>query len=110
MRIDVVGAESISAQARTYAEYRTFATLTRLAGHQPVHRASILLRNLPDKHGCPGVSCAVTVVSDDAATVRVRATGRHAYEAINKAVERLEVMGARNRQLATPIDAAATTG
>jgi ribosome-associated translation inhibitor RaiA len=94
MRIDVVGAESISTQARTYAEYRTFATLTQLAGHEPVHRASILLRNLPDTHGCPGVSCAVTVVFDEAAAVRVSATGRHAYEAINKAVERLEALDA----------------
>jgi hypothetical protein len=90
MRIDVVGAESISAQARTYAEYRTFAALTRLAGREPIRRAGILLRDLPDRHGCARVSCAVTVVFERAAPVRVRATGQHAYGAINRAVERLE--------------------
>jgi ribosome-associated translation inhibitor RaiA len=90
MLIDVVGAESISAQARTYAEYRVFAALTRMAGLEPIRRASILLRDKPDRRGCPRVSCAVTVVFDDAAAVRVRATGSHAYEAINRAVDRLE--------------------
>jgi hypothetical protein len=108
MRIDVVGAESMSAQARTYAEYRTFGALTRLAGRAPVRRASILLRDLPATQGCPRVSCAVTVAFDVAPAVRVRATGRHAYEAINRAVERLEAIdtvrgGEGPRELAAAI-------
>ena len=32
MRIEVVGADTISQQARTYAEYRVFAALTRVRG------------------------------------------------------------------------------
>ena len=38
MRIEVVGGDTISQQARTYAEYRVFAALTQVADAERVRR------------------------------------------------------------------------
>lgn len=96
-RISVVGDKSISAQARTYAEYRTFATLTR---HTPdFHRARVVLRARDGVESCDSVSCSLTVALEPSASLRVRTTGPHAYAAINRAVERLDdALGARFEQ------------
>jgi ribosome-associated translation inhibitor RaiA len=97
-RISVVGDKSISAQARTYAEYRTFATLTR---HTPdFHRARVVLRGARDVvESCDSVSCSLTVALEPSASLRIRTTGPHAYAAINRAVERLsDALGGRFEQ------------
>jgi ribosome-associated translation inhibitor RaiA len=89
MRIEVVGADTISQQARTYAEYRVFAALTRVADVERVQTARVVLRPVDRGRGCDGIACSVTVSLAGADAIRVRATGPHAYAAINRAVERI---------------------
>jgi len=93
IRIEVFGEESISAQARTYAEYRVFAALAPFA--EKVRSARVELRRIDRDRPCENVACAVTVVLDRSGLVRIRATGAHAYAAINLAVERLGTATAR---------------
>ena len=88
IRIDVLG-DSVSRQARTYAEYRLFAALTALAVAGPSPSARLILRPAGWNHGCARVTCTLTVTLPDARTLRIRTTGDHAYAAINRAVERL---------------------
>jgi hypothetical protein len=89
MRIEVVGDETISSQARTYAEYRVFAALTRATGTRDARSARVTLRPLNAGGGCGGVACTVTVLFEQSDTVRVNAIGGHPYAAINRAIERL---------------------
>jgi ribosome-associated translation inhibitor RaiA len=88
MHIEVIGEdESSSAQARTYAEYRVFAALAR---HTPrVRSARVVLRRRERDDTCDTVVCAVTVALVPSGSVRTRACGRHAYAAIDRAVERI---------------------
>ena len=87
-RIHVVANDNaISSQARTYAEYRVFAALTRHA--VKFRRARVLLRPSDDGGACDTVTCAVSVALEPSGSVRVRVTGPHVYAAINRAVERL---------------------
>ena len=97
-RIHVVGDHNkISPQARTYAEYRVFAALTRHA--VKFHRARVLLRPSDDGGTCDTVTCAVSVGLEPSGSVRVRVTGPHVYAAINRAVERLgDALGGRIEQ------------
>jgi ribosome-associated translation inhibitor RaiA len=90
MRIEVVRDEAISAQARTYAEYRVFAALTQSTGRRNVRCARIVLRPVKDDDaGCAPAACTVIIRFEQSDTVRVNATGPHPYAAINRAVERL---------------------
>lgn len=89
MRIEVVGADTISQQARTYAEYRVFAALTRVADAERVQKARVVLRPVDRGRGCDSIACSVTVALQGADSIRIRATGPHAYAAINRAVERI---------------------
>jgi ribosome-associated translation inhibitor RaiA len=91
MRIRVTAAEEISPQARTYAEYRVFAALSQLVGTERVRDASVVLRRARQRWG-DGVSCTVTVALHGAAPLRIRTVDHHAYAAINRAVERLQIM------------------
>ena len=86
-RITVMGDKSISAQARTYAEYRVFATLTRHA--REFRCARVLLGERAGPGKCDTVTCSVTVTLKSSGSIRTRVTGPHAYAAINRAVERL---------------------
>jgi ribosome-associated translation inhibitor RaiA len=88
MRIHVLGDDTISQQARTYAEYRVFATLTQLAGAGQVQDARVVLRRA-NGSGNGHVTCTVTVRVADSNPIRVRTTDDHPYAAINNAVERL---------------------
>jgi ribosome-associated translation inhibitor RaiA len=88
IRIQVVGKDSISPQARTYAEYRMFAALAPFA--ERVRGARVVLRPLEGDVGCERVVCAVTINAEgDGGTLRIRTTGAHVYAAINRAVERV---------------------
>ena len=49
MRIEVLGYDTISAQARTYAEYRLFAELSRVADTNRVRHARLVLRRRKDE-------------------------------------------------------------
>jgi ribosome-associated translation inhibitor RaiA len=93
--------DSISSQARTYAEYRVFAALTRHA--QNFRRVRVLLRPRHDRGACDKVTCAVSVTLEPSGSARVRTTGPHVYAAINRAVERLEaVLEGRIQQTREP--------
>jgi ribosome-associated translation inhibitor RaiA len=87
-RIEVAADETISSQARRYAEFRVFAALTQSARIRNARSARVVLRQLKPDGQCSGVACTVTV-SLEAGTVRIRASGAHAYAAINRAVERI---------------------
>ena len=96
-RIAVIGDKSISTQARTYAEYRVFATLMRRAREFRCARVLLGERDGPGK--CDTVTCSVTVTMKPSGSIRTRVTGPHAYAAINRAVERLGIaLGERVEQ------------
>ena len=89
MRIEIVGADSISRQARTYAEYRLFAALSQVIDTSRVRSASLVLRRAESQRRCDGVRCTVTLEFDNGAVTRLQRFGTHPYAAINRAVERL---------------------
>ena len=88
MHIEVLGEDGISAQARTYAEYRLFAALSQAVDSNRVTHACVILqwRSHPANDR---VSCLVTVAMEGGAFRRVRASATHPYAAINRAIERL---------------------
>jgi len=94
VRVDVAGGHPISAQARAYAEYRVFAALTQITETQRVRHARVVLRSVNGEGGSECVTCTVTVALGGAESFRVRATGAHAYAAINRAVERITTTSA----------------
>ena len=49
MRIEVLGYDTMSAQAQTYAEYRLFAELSRVADTNRVRHARLVLRRRKDE-------------------------------------------------------------
>lgn len=102
MRIYVLGDETISSQARTYAEYRVFAALTQLAEAKQVRDARVVLRRENRSGAGEAVTCMVTVTVGDSNPMRVRTIGDHPYAAINRAVERL-----RNASTSERIDSEA---
>jgi ribosome-associated translation inhibitor RaiA len=91
MRIEVIGDDSISLQARTYAEYRLFAALSHVVDTARVRSASCVLRRARSRRHCDGVVCTVTVELNGGEVVRLRAFGDHPYAAINRAVERFRL-------------------
>jgi ribosome-associated translation inhibitor RaiA len=94
-RILIVGDDKlVSAQARTYAEYRVFSALSRHA--RRFRRVRVVLRQGDDRGMCETVACTVTVALEPTGSVRVRVTAPHVYAALNRAVERLgEALEAR---------------
>ena len=92
MRIEVQGGDPISAQARTYAEYRLLAALTQSRAER-VRLARLVLRQT-ERTSCASVVCSVTVAFIGSRTLRIRTTGGHAYAAVNRAIERLRVVAA----------------
>lgn len=89
MRLEVLGDDSISAQARTYAEYRLFAGLSQAADTQQVTHARLVLRRTAPSRTSGGVSCTVTVDIEGRGSVCVEAVEDHPYAAVNRAVDRL---------------------
>jgi ribosome-associated translation inhibitor RaiA len=89
MRIEIVGENTISQQARTYAEYQVFAALTQFSEAGKVQRVRVLLRPVKRRSGRETIACTVTVALEGSASFRIRTTGAHAYAAINRAVERI---------------------
>lgn len=89
--------DTINAQARTYAEYRVFAALTR--HFRNVRRVRVVLRQIDGGETCDKVACAVTLTFEPSGVLRLRSTGPHVYAAINRAVERLgRALGRRVEQ------------
>jgi hypothetical protein len=91
MRIETIGDDSISGQARTYAEYRLFAALLRVVDTRRVRKASLALRRTTARQHAGHVVCTVRVELDTGDVTRLRAVGGHPYAAINRAVERLRL-------------------
>jgi hypothetical protein len=91
MRIKIVGDDSISRQARAYAEYRLFAALSQVLDTGQVHNASLVLGRAKSTRRRAGVVCTVTVELDGGAVTRLRTFGEHPYAAINRAVERIRL-------------------
>ena len=92
-RIKVASDKTIGSQARTYAEYRVFAALIQSADTRNARSVHVVLRHVDPNSECSEVACRVTV-RRESDTVRVRASGAHAYAAINRAVERLKAASA----------------
>lgn len=90
MRIDVLGDESISKQARIYAEYRLFAALPYVMDTSRVPAARVVLRQIDHDRKCPAVSCAVVIELDTGESFNLAAMGDHPYAAINRMIEQLK--------------------
>ena len=89
MRIEVLGYGTMSAQARTYAEYRLFAELSRVADTNRVRHARVVLRLRNDDRADESVSCTVTVDVEGGEPLRIQTSAAHPYAAINRAAEQL---------------------
>lgn len=102
MRIEIVGDESISRQARTYAEYRLFAAVSQAMDTSRVRTAALGLGRARSGRYGDSVVCTVTIEMDDGDATRVRTLGRHPYAAINRVVERLRLNSRPVRQDPAP--------
>ena len=72
-------------QTRGYADCRVLLSLARYS--DIVRKATVSLTSSPvDGHS---VACCVAVTIGEGTRIRVTARGRHAYEAINRASERI---------------------
>ena len=89
MHIEILGEDTISTQARTYAEYRLFAALSQIVDTNRVTHARLVLRRTGDGPSCGRVSCTVAVDISGIDSLRIQASADHPYAAINLAVERL---------------------
>lgn len=89
MRIEILGEETISAQARTYAEYRLFAALSQVVDTDRVRHARLTLKRTKHKRAGESVSCTVAVDIEDGDSLQIETSGEHPYAAINRAVERV---------------------
>lgn len=92
MHIDISGDDSITPQARTYAEYRLFSAVSQAFGSTRIGTASLVLRRAPRGRRRAGVECTVTVeLPDGEVARRLRTSAAHPYAAINRAVDRLRL-------------------
>jgi len=89
MRIHVIGENSISRQARTYAEYRLFAALSEATDTYRIRGAVLILGQTDDGRTGSRAHCAVSIETDRGERLRIRTRGEHPYAAINRAVERI---------------------
>jgi ribosome-associated translation inhibitor RaiA len=71
-------------QTRAYAEYRIFSSVARFG--DVVHDADV---SLTSKQAGGAARCVVALTVDDGDRLRVSARGRHVYDAINRAAERI---------------------
>ena len=71
-------------QTRAYAEYRVFSSVARFS--DVVHEARI---SLTSRRAVSATRCVVSLTVHDGGRLRVSARGRHVYDAINRAAERI---------------------
>jgi hypothetical protein len=92
--IEVVDeSDAFSAQARTYAEYRVFAALARHSIEARTTR--VILAAHEDRSADERVSCVISIATEPAGRMRIKAYGRHPYAAINLAVDRIALVAAK---------------
>ena len=84
-------------QTRAYAEYRIFSSLAPFSN--VVREVTVSLTSGARSRS---VMCSVLVGLDTDVPVQVTAKGRHAYDAINRAADRLSPAMRRSAQLAVP--------
>ena len=86
MRIDVrTGQGPFDEQTRAYAEFRIFSALARFG--RRIDAATMVLTRLSD--GAGWITCGVSIAFAGGGRLRVRSRGGHAYDAINRAVDRV---------------------
>ncbi len=84
MRIEAGGvSRGFGRQTRAYAEYRVFSSLARF-GHI-VDSVTVELNRAERQF----VVCVVMVSTTDGRRVRIESRGRHPYDAINRAADRV---------------------
>ena len=93
--IDVVGDSELPQQTRTYAEYRTFAILTK--HHARPRHARLTLRAVEPPDACRFCECDVALHFRDGTIVSVAVRGSHPYAAINRAIDRIDAALAERR-------------
>jgi hypothetical protein len=98
MRIEVIEiSRTFGRQTRAYAEYRIFSGLAMFG--EVVRGATVSLAPGGRDHS---VTCSVLVALDAGRPVEVSARGRHAYDAINRAADRLGAALRRHARVAIP--------
>ena len=98
MKIEVTEiSRTYGRQTRAYAEYRIFSSLAAFSN--AVRQATVSLT--PDANG-HSVHCSVLVGLEAGVAVQVTARGRHAYDAVNRAADRLAPALRRHAQVAVP--------
>ena len=103
MRIEVLGEDTISPQARTYGEYRLFAALSQVVDTNRVSHARLTLRRVRPDRAWDSVSCTVTVELEGGDAMEIHVCGSHPYAAINRAMERLRARRWRQRTGYSPV-------
>jgi ribosome-associated translation inhibitor RaiA len=87
MRISVTDVGStFGRQTRAYAEYRIFSSLARFS--DVVRNADVSLTSTRPTERSRAL-CMVVVTVNDGGRLHVRARGRHVYDAINRAAQRI---------------------
>jgi ribosome-associated translation inhibitor RaiA len=84
MRISVADiGYAFGRQTRAYAEYRIFSSVSRFG---VVHDADV---SLTSRQASGAARCVVALTVDGGHRLLVSARGRHVYDAINRAAERI---------------------
>ena len=98
MRINVTDiGRTFGRQTRAYADYRIFSSLASFG--DAVRSAAVSLTPVDQGRS---VVCSVLVDVETASPVQVTARGRHAYDAINRAADRLGGALRRHVDVAVP--------
>ena len=83
MRISVTDiGRTFGRQTRAYAEYRIFTSVARFG--DVVHEANV---SLTSRQAGGTARCVVALTVEEGGHLRVSASGRHVYDAINRAAE-----------------------
>lgn len=99
MRIDIrMTTSGLHEQTRAYAEFKVFSALARFG--REIDAVTVVLTPPPSHPG--SVTCDVSVAFSGGGRLRVRARGGHAYEAINRAVDRLGDLLREEHPVAVP--------
>ena len=98
MKIEVTDiSRTFGRQTRAYAEYRIFSSLAAFSN--VVRQVTVSLTAGATGHS---MECSVLVGLQAGVPVQVTARGRHAYDAINRAADRLAPALRRHAQVAVP--------
>ena len=98
MKIEVTDiSRTFGRQTRAYAEYRIFSSLAAFSN--VVHEVTVSLTSGARSRS---VVCSVLVGLETDVPVHVTASGRHAYDAINRVADRIGPAMRRSSRVAVP--------